>query len=455
MLRSIMLAIVVGANVPVAAVAAEVPHAIWPAYQYTSDHNAVFDFPQWDVSWKADIGGKNNGGIAVVGDTVYVESFAKKAFAFDAVTGTKKWEQTLDDVVMTTPLIAGGFVYVGSGTGDPVSDNGTSSLLGRPEGNGIFALDRTDGRIVWRFHTAGEDMPTGILTTVGSREALIFHNGDGHLRALDASNGTLLWERPTPGNDTMSSLAFDDGAIYGISAASYVWMWGALKRNDLVQLKMSQWTWAARPDDGQFSWTSSFGSEDCSPTVADGVIFTEGVRYASLVWMTGAAPWPGGPTTYPDWARTTLSSEVDAMDARTGSFLWSYRSSPGPIRQLGSQIDSIPGTYVDGTLYQSLPYAREFSAFDAKSGRVRWSMHTKEPVKMGSVEKGGLLYFGDNGGNFYVVRAADGSIENTIKFSDPFGCSPPLVVGNTLFITNVRTLYALRLRDLARGTIST
>ena len=432
-----------------------VPDSMWPAYQYTSEHNAVFEAPDWRVSWKADIAGKNNGGIAIVGDTVYVESFAKKLFAFDAVTGRKKWERSFDDVVMTTPLVGGDLIYVGSGVGNAVKDDGKTFVLGRPEGNDIIAVSRTNGEIVWRFHTAGQDMPTGVLAHIASRDVLVFHNGDEHVRALDAASGSLLWERAAPGNVTMSSLALYEGSVYGVSFASNVWFWDALKRNDKKELADRQWTWAASPADGTFAWKSAYGGADSSPTVSDGIVFAENTQFASLFWTTGNALWPGGPTAYPDAVHSTLLSDVDALDAATGKLLWRYLSAPGPIKTAGTNIQAIAGVYVAATLYQSMPLPSEYAAFDGKTGRIRWKIHTKEPVKMGAVVKEGELFFGDTGGNFYVVRASDGAVERTITFSDPFGCSPPVIVGDTLFVTDGNTLYALRVSDLLAGKVPT
>jgi outer membrane protein assembly factor BamB len=434
--------------------ATALPDATWPAYQYRSDHNAVFSEPQWNFSWKADIGAKNNGGLAIVGGKLFVTSFDHSVRAFDARSGSQLWSQSFDDIVMSTPLVVRGLVFAGTGAGTGVSDDGVRFVAGRPEGNEIVALDAATGAVAWRYHTAGQNMPSGVIADAQTQPRLVFLNGDEHVRALDATSGRLIWEREAPGNVTMSSLALDSGRVYGVAFASFVYMLKALAANDQVKLAHLSWTWALRPDDGDFLMTTPYGSGDCPVTVAAGTVFVEGQQFESVSWIDGPAGWPGGPTHYPDFARTTLSNEVDALDAETGRLLWRYKGTPGLGTVAGTNVEAIAGLYVEGTFYDALPYSREFAAFDAKSGHVRWKIRTPDPIKMSAVEKDGRLYAGDNGGHFYVVRASDGAIEQTIKFSDPFGFSPPVIVGETLFVTNGRTLYALRLADLDSGKLA-
>jgi outer membrane protein assembly factor BamB len=436
--------------------ASSAPGSTWPAYQFTSDHNAVFASPQWDVSWKADIGAQNNGGLAIVDGKLFVTSFDKNVRAFDATNGTLLWTHPLDDIVMSTPLVVSGLVFAGTGVGAGVSDDGMRFISGRAAGNDVFALDESSGKEAWKYHTVGQNMPTGVITRYGGKARLVFFNGDEHVRALDVQSGSLIWERLAPGNVSMSSLALYNGNVYGVAFASLTFLIKALSANDQVKLANRSWTWGVDPSDGQFLMTAPFGSGDGGVTVADGIAFLEDQHYESITWIDAAAPaWPGGPSRYPDFKHTTLSSEVDALDAKTGKLLWKYRGAPGLASNAGSNIQSIAGLYDSNSFYDSLPYSREFASFEAKMGRLQWKIATKGVVKMGAVEQGGDLFFGDNEGNFYVVRAADGVVLRTLAFSAPFGCSPPVIVGKTLFVTDGATLFAFRLSDLRSGTIST
>jgi outer membrane protein assembly factor BamB len=117
----------------------------------------------------------------------------------------------------------------------------------------------------------------------------------------------------------------------------------------------------------------------------------------------------------------------------------------------GSDENSIAGLYSSGVFFDSLQMVRQFAAFDAQTGNLRWEIPTEGPVKMSAVEKDGLLYFGDTSGYFYVVDAASGAVKSKVKFPDIFTVSPPVIVGNTLFVACSKTVYAISLDALRAG----
>src|ERR1700726_3592385 len=95
------------------ATAQTLPTSVWPMYQYTADHEAMFRSPVWDAHWAHRLGGRGNGGVSIVGTTLYVESFDKRLTALDAQTGRKLWEAELPNIAMNTPVIADGSIFVG------------------------------------------------------------------------------------------------------------------------------------------------------------------------------------------------------------------------------------------------------------------------------------------------------------------------------------------------------
>ena len=85
----------------------------------------------------------------------------------------------------TTPLVHAGIMYV------------------QQPGDVIQALDATDGRLIWEYRRQREDDSRSRnrrnLAIYGHR---LFHlTDDRHLIALDARNGTLLWETAEPAGD--------------------------------------------------------------------------------------------------------------------------------------------------------------------------------------------------------------------------------------------------------------
>src|SRR5581483_2518459 len=98
-----------------------------------------------------------------------------------------------------------------------------------------------------------------------------------------------------------------------------------------------------------------------------------------------------------------------------------------------------------GAFYESIPATDEFIAFDARSGNVRWKIHTAAAVKMSAVERNGRLYFGDTGHTFYVLDARSGHIISRTQYSSYFTVSSPLIVGDTLYVANNDVVRAIQL----------
>lgn len=436
--------------------ARSLPQSYWPMFQYSSTHNAVFDSPDWNVSWKVDVAkdcalpanacfenatyieAELNGGLSIVGSRLYLESFDKRLYAFDAQTGEEKWSAPLSNIAMNTPIVANGVVIAGGGgVSRYVMDSLGDDVLGRLGGDAIFAFDAQTGAPRWQFETLGEDMPAGFAALEPS-PSFFFTNGDNHAYALDLMHGSLIWKVKTPGGGVMSSLTESHGVIYG-STGFGVGSWfydRALRERNAFMTAHAGWTWAMRESDGQLLWVSDYGDGHASPVVADGSIFIESNVVSS-------------------WTDVNIrSSDVVALDASTGAVRWRYVGPAATAISRGTNDDSISGTYVDGVFYQSLPHGSQFAAFNGRTGSILWKIPTRAPVKMSPVVTGGYAYFGDTGGYLYVVRASDGTIVQAIKFPSIFMTSSPVIVGRTFFIANGSTVYALRLADIARGSIA-
>ena len=442
--------------------AQSVPDRVWPMYQYAADHNAVFAAPDWEVTWRsAPSGGRINGGLSVVGKTLYFESFnqigspAQTVHAVDALTGQERWQKTLPNVVMNTPVVVDGLVIVGTGIDPGEPPLGLQApLSGRPQGDAIYALNAATGSVVWKFDTVGQNMPTPVYYNNDGRAEISFTGGDLHVYALQAQTGKLLWQRPAPGIDMMSSLALYDGLVYGITGYGFPQYDKIYQQRGPEAARAEfQHTWAIDPAGG-LRWSMPFGQFGCSPTVAADTVFVESwlptdARNPTLARLALWGP-PGGWIVY-NIAIETSHNEVAALDGRTGKLVWLRRFEPGVATSEGSHMDAVAGVYDDGRFYESIPINRTFSAFDAKTGATLWTMQTPDPVKMSAIEKDGVLYFGDASGMLYLVRAADGRVLKMVRFPSIFSISPPVIVGGSLFVANGKLVYAMRLADLQNG----
>jgi outer membrane protein assembly factor BamB len=425
-------------------------------FQYTPDHNAVFDQPAWDVSWRADIGKASNGGLSIVGDVLYTDGFDHAVYAIDARTGVRIWRTELDDVLMNVPIVVGGIVIVGTGHAGLLQMSSTFWTSGRPEGDAIFGLDARTGRVIWRFDTVGENMPTGVYLVAGGHPQFVFSGGDDHVYSLDPATGRLLWKQTTLGIDGMASMNVFRGLVIGettLSDAGFFAAQGSPTHSD----RYFNWTWAIDPSNGQYVWHAPFGVGDASALVGDDTVFVQGFklvqptgeRAAELSRSIGWDSLANGPDTR--WANV-----VTAIDGVSGTARWSAVSAPGANDTYGSAAFTADSVFSDGIAYEPLPFARELAAFSARDGHIVWKIKTHGSIKTSPVIKDGILYVGDVDGYFYVIRAANGSVLHEIKFdgapsSRGFAKCPPVIVGNTLYVSNLHYVYALRLSDLQRG----
>jgi outer membrane protein assembly factor BamB len=385
-------------------------------YQFTATHNAVVP-GTLRTEWQYDSGSKINGGLAVVGETIFAGNFNGEAFALDANTGKLRWTSKAGNVVMTTPIITPNLVVVGTGKNVVMTDWPDRYIWAIPEGDDIIAYRARDGSLAWNMHTLGENMPSAGL--IGS--TLIFANGDMHAYAVDANEGRELWKVPMPGVDTMGSTAIDGSVAYVVASMGAAYFYSV---NTHV-LALSAAT-------GKILWSAPYGNSDCSPTVAANTVFVEG----NINYRHDPFPYGGYNVVY-------------ALDKATGAPRWTYRSShDGYYTQVGSSERSVAGMYSEGVLYQSLPVSSEFVALRATTGSELWKMHTQAPVKMSAVERNGKLYFGDGAGLLYVVDARTGRVENVLGFKAPFTPSSPVIYGGTLFVANGGIIYAIPLDKL-------
>jgi outer membrane protein assembly factor BamB len=389
----------------------------WPMYQGGLTHNAVMQTAFPAVHWTRKLAAKNNAGFGYDGKYLYADDFNGNLLALDPRNGAVVWQSRADDVLMSTPVVADGTVFVGSGTNAILFTNPAKTVWGRPRGNHWYAFRSDTGALVWSYATKGEAMPTAAYAD----GRLIFATGDNVATAVDASAGRMLWKTQLPGVATMGGAMVDDGLAY-VTTTQGKFQWNSPTRNHTLALDVRA---------GKVRWSAPYGNADCTPTIADGLVFVEGAKDGPL-----------GP-------REAIGyNSIVALDARTGTVRWKYDGPEGVYTDIGSNERAIAGTYAAGVLYQSLPANSELIAFAAQSGRILWRVHTSGPLKMGPVVYRGNLYAGDTSGVLYKIDARTGAIRSAWLFNKPFTTAPPLIVGGTFFFSDNDTLNAIPLASI-------
>jgi outer membrane protein assembly factor BamB len=240
-------------------------------YFGSADHNVyAVDEHSGALRWKFATHGRVNSSPAIVGGRLYLGSYDGNFYALDAASGKLLWKFATEgerrfsarhlhgaepaaeimpdpfDVFLSSPVVAAGVVYFGSGDGSVyalAADSGalrwrfrTGSVVHASPAlaDGVvyvgswdsyfYALDAASGAQRWRFKT-GED--PAINNQVGIQSSAVIANGivyfgcrDSNLYALDAASGTKRWAFSTHGAWVVSSPAVRDGIVYFATSES-------------------------------------------------------------------------------------------------------------------------------------------------------------------------------------------------------------------------------------------
>jgi alcohol dehydrogenase (cytochrome c) len=354
-----------------------------------------------------------------------------RVLAYDFKTGKRTWATTVADPKLgestpAAPIAWNGLVFIGNAGGD------NKGVKGR-----MYALDAKTGKVVWEFYlvpkTPGDptrgpqgttpldgstwqnasgvpitggatwtsytlDPATGLLYVPGGNPAPDFASGpreganlySGSVVVLDAKTGaykTHFKLVPTDWHDwdvstapalihtrrgkTLLSVAPKDAHLYGF---------------DLATNTMLYRTAATRIENASAPFVVGKAVHFCPGTV-------------------GGAEW-NGPAYDPqtnlvlvgevDWCATvTIQNDEQLQEVKLGK-PWSGMATINPYNTYG-----VPDPFGK--------WAGWVYAIDADTGAWKWRLKSNYPILSGMTPTaGGLAFFGDMGGNFYALNAANG-----------------------------------------------
>lgn len=382
-------------------------------YQHSPDRNAVFEHYSLPRDWSYNAKSKINSGLALVGNTLLFTTFSHRLVAVDVRNGHELWHAQVPNIAMSTPIVAGNTVYIGTGQNGLLHRNPIQQLQfrgkdvwGVPGGDEVAAFDLRTGAARWKYPTVGEDMPSAVYD--GGR--LIFANGDWHAYALRADTGARLWSTDIGGASTMASAVMAGNAVI-VAVCSSV--------TDTTSIALD-------PSTGKILWRSQYGHCDAAPAYANGKVYVS--------------------DTLPGDSRLQKKTIVAALDVKTGKPVWTYHATvQGLWSIVSSDEEAIGGTYAGGIYYQPAQLDDELIAFDANTGAIRWRFHTSGPAKMSPVVMNGRVYIGDTAGMLYTLNARNGTLLEIREFKQPFTTSPPVIAGNKILIVNGTAVHAIPL----------
>ncbi len=249
------------------------------AYVGSTDHNLyAIETASGALKWKFATKSRVTSSPAVANGVVYFGSYDANFYAVDAASGKEKWRFTTAgerrfvakhlhgslpasepmpdpfDVYLSSPTVADGVVYFGSGDGNVYALDAASGKLKWKFATGdvvhaspaiangtlyigswdsyFYALDAATGQQKWRFKT-GDDPDThnqvGIQSSSAVADGVVYFGcRDSTLYALDAGTGEKKWVIDTKGSWVVGSPAVlagkvyfstsDSGLFYGVDA---------------------------------------------------------------------------------------------------------------------------------------------------------------------------------------------------------------------------------------------
>src|SRR5579884_492496 len=174
------------------------------------------------VKWRFPTGDRIVSSPVWAKGVIYFGSDDGNVYAVDAATGRQKWRFVTRGPAPCSPAVANGLVYFGSYDGRfyaVEADSGRLRWRFTTGGERRFEAKGIHGMLP-RNQTIADPYDVFLSSPVVAEGAVYFGSGDGNVYALDAASGDLRWKFHT-GDVVHASPAFDSGTIYVGSWDSY------------------------------------------------------------------------------------------------------------------------------------------------------------------------------------------------------------------------------------------
>jgi alcohol dehydrogenase (cytochrome c) len=374
----------------------------------------------------------SNRGAAYMDGMLFRGTQDARVLAFDFKTGKQLWETRIADPkrgesVPSAPIAWDGLVFIGNSGGDYKGGKGH-----------VFALEGRTGKIVWEFFLAPQvegDVVRGPLGTTpldrstwnNAPDIPVSGAGTWTSYTLDVTNGLLYVPGGNPAPDFASG-AREGGNLYTDSVIVLDAKTGNYKNNFKVVPKDWHDYDVSNPP---ILLKTMGGRQIMSVAPKDGHLYAYDLADNSLVYRVpvdtienenaafavgrdvhfcpgpvGGDEWntPGyDPTTNliisgtVDWCDTVTIQDDNKLRRVSTGQPWTGMATYNPINAFGKEART--DGYWAGWVY----------ATDADTGIWKWRVKSSYPI-IGAITPtaGGVVFFGDMGGNFYALDSSNG-----------------------------------------------
>ncbi|MEO1488735.1 MAG: PQQ-binding-like beta-propeller repeat protein [Pseudomonadota bacterium] len=350
--------------------------------------------------WTRRVAGSTNrqrlAAAPVVGrDKLFIEDTEGVIHAFDKNTGDEIWRAEEDEMSddMRPSAFGGGVSY----------DNG---IVYATNGAGdVKAKNADTGDLIWRTHPAG---PLRGSPTIAFGQVYVMTQ-DNQVIALDASDGSLLWDES---GSTMQS------GVFGVAAP-------AAGQGTIVAGYSSGELSAYRYENGRTLWSdalartnistqvSSLSDIDADPIIDSGRVYAlgQGGRMAAYELVTGQRIWElnlagiSTPAIAGEWIFTlTDDGRLLAIARSTGRVRWITQLAQ--YRNEKKKKDPIfwTGPVLAGGHLWVASSRGEVWRVSAGEGSAELFVDLKTPISLAPIVAGGYLYVLDDGGTIHAYK---------------------------------------------------
>jgi alcohol dehydrogenase (cytochrome c) len=373
-----------------------------------------------------------NRGVAFMDGRLFRGTTDGRVLAYDFATGKKLWQTTVSSAqrmesIPAAPIAWNGMVFIGNAGGDYKGGRGH-----------MFALDGATGKILWEFYlvpkVAGDPprgpegaSPLDTSTWPNGPNTPISGGGAWTSYTLDPAKGLIYIPVGNPAPDfaigprdgenlyTGSILVLDakTGAFKTyFKLVPRDWHdWDASNTPTLITTAAGRQVMAVAPKDGHlygYDLATNKLLYRVPVTKIENVdqTFEQGKPVHFCPGGGGGAEWNGAaynPLTNlitigeVQWCDTVTLQGDKEIEAVRDATPWTGNSTLNPANLFGRFSKA------DGN------WAGWVHAIDADTGVWKWRVQTNYPITSGMTPTaGGLVFFGDMGGNFYALNAANG-----------------------------------------------
>jgi alcohol dehydrogenase (cytochrome c) len=354
-----------------------------------------------------------------------------RVLAYDFKTGKKLWQTviadpTLSETTPSAPIAWNGLVFIGNAGGD------SKGVKGR-----MYALNAATGAIVWEFYLVPRQpgdlargpqgaTPLNPATWDNGPQTPISGGATWTSYTLDSATGELYVPGGNPAPDFVDTVRGGEdlytGSVVVLDAKTGAYKnhfklvpkdwhdWDVSAAPALIHTRAGRTLLSVAPKDGHLYGIDLTDNKMLYRSPANRIEnadqpFSQTSDVHFCPGSAGGAEWNGPAYDPPsnlvfigevEWCSTIRLESDEAVQSVKRGMSWTGTATSNPYDALGMQD---PYGEWAGWVY----------AIDADTGVWKWRLKSNYPVMSGMTPTaGGLVFFGDMGGNFYAVDSTNG-----------------------------------------------